>query len=45
MIKAYYDKFKNKMAARGSLVSDEEELAAVELEENLRKVVRGLLRA
>lgn len=45
MIQIYYDKFKNKMAARGSLVSDEEDLAPIELEENLRKVVRGLLRA
>lgn len=45
VIEAYYEKFKEKMTNRGSLVSDEEELAPVELEENVRRFVRFVLNA
>ena len=44
-LQAYYDRFKNKMAVRGSLVSDEEDLAPVELEEGLRRLIRGIFNA
>jgi hypothetical protein len=33
------------MADRGSLVSDDEELAPVELEEGLRRLIRGIFNA
>lgn len=46
LIEKYYERFAKKMAARGSLVSDdEEELAPVELEENVRSFVRFILNA
>lgn len=44
-IEKYYGRFQEKMSKRGSLVSDEEELAPVELEENVRLFVRGVLNA
>jgi hypothetical protein len=45
MLEKYYKRFKLKMADRGSLASDDEELAPVELEEGLRRLIRGILNA
>ena len=45
MLEKYYERFKQKMADRGSLVSDDEDLAPVELEESLRRLIRGMLNA
>lgn len=45
VLQSYYERFKKKMSARGSLVSDDEDLAPVELEEGLRKLIRGMLNA
>jgi|GEM_PF-4992358 len=45
IIEKYYGRFVDKMSKRGSLVSDEEELAPVELEENVRHFVRFILNA
>ena len=44
-LEKYYERFREKMSARGSLASSEEELAPVELEENLRRLIRGILNA
>lgn len=45
IIEKYYGKFVKKMSDRGSLVSDEEELAPIELEESVRHFVRFILNA
>lgn len=45
LIEKYYTRFQEKMSKRGSLVSDEEDLAPVELEENVRRFVRLVLNA
>jgi hypothetical protein len=45
IIEKYYERFVDKMSKRGSLVSDEEDLAPVELEENVRRFVRFIINA
>jgi len=45
IIEKYYKRFVEKMSKRGSLVSSEESLAPVELEENVRRFVRLVINA